>query len=264
MGVTIAQTRFESIFKHSNDSLLARGNTLQSDEDRLKLDELMALWSRTHRLKRLYKVGLIARVESSNNKESLGEDASKQGRINAINADEEITLVSVHDVNIFAGEEVFVAEQQVAKEVVGVIDTAKLIINAAQDSVARDIVSAASAATNVSTATTTTATIKTVDDITLAQALEEMKSTKPKKKGVVIQELGESTITISSQLSSQQSQDKCKGLLIEPVKLMKKKDLIRLDEETPLNLQAEFDEEERLAREKAEKEEEDDIAMIET
>ncbi|GJZ68846.1 hypothetical protein Tco_0632396 [Tanacetum coccineum] len=160
--------------------------TLQSDEDRLKLNELMALCttlqnrvldlemtkttqhneiaslkrrvkklekknrSRTHRLKRLYKVGLTARVESSNNEESLGEDASKQGRIDAIDADEEITL------------------------------------------------------------------------------------------------------------------DKGKGILIEPVKPMNKKDLIRLDEETALNLQAEFDEEERLAREKAEKEEEANISLIET
>ncbi|GKF99574.1 hypothetical protein Tco_0301265, partial [Tanacetum coccineum] len=40
---TIAQTRVESVSKHSNDSLLARGNTLRSDEDRLKLDKLMAL-----------------------------------------------------------------------------------------------------------------------------------------------------------------------------------------------------------------------------
>ncbi|GJV99009.1 hypothetical protein Tco_1554261, partial [Tanacetum coccineum] len=300
MGDTIAQTRFENVFKHSNDSLFARGNTLRSDEDRLKLDELMALCttlqnrvldlektktsqhneiaslkrrvkklekkdrSRTHRLKRLYKVGLTTTVESSNNEESLGEDASKQGRIDAIDADEEITLVSVHDVNVSASEEVFVVEQEVAEEVVGIINTAKIIIDAAQDSAVGDIVSAASAATTVSTATTTTTTIKTVDDITLAQALEEMKSTKPKKKGVVIQELGESTTTISSQLSSQQSQDKGKGILIEPVKPMNKKDLIRLDEETALNLQAEFDEEERLAREKAEKEEEANIALIET
>ncbi|GKD61780.1 hypothetical protein Tco_1299289, partial [Tanacetum coccineum] len=63
--------------------------------------------SRTHRLKRLYKVGLTARVESSDNEESLGKDASKQGRIDVINTDEEITLVSVHDVNVSAGEEVF-------------------------------------------------------------------------------------------------------------------------------------------------------------
>ncbi|GKB87579.1 hypothetical protein Tco_0959851 [Tanacetum coccineum] len=164
--------------------------------------------SKTHRLKRLYKVGLTARVESSDNEESLAEDASKQGRIDVVDADEEITLVSVHDVNVSAGA--------------------------------------------------------TIDDITLAQVLEEMKSTKPKKKGIVIQELGESTTTISSQLSLQQSQDKGKGILIKPVKPMKKKHLIRLDEETALNLQAEFDEEERIAREKDVKEEEANIAWIET
>ncbi|GJV75994.1 putative ribonuclease H-like domain-containing protein [Tanacetum coccineum] len=242
------------------------GNALQSDKDRLKLDELMALCttlqhmvldlektkttqhneidslkrrvkklkkkntSRTHKLKRLYKVGLTAKVESSDNEESLGEDASKQGRIDAIDADEEITLIK---------------QEVVVKDVNNVVSTA------------RD-------ATTVSTATTTTATITTFDDITLAQALMEINSTKPKEKGVVIQELGESTTTISSQLSSQQSQDKGKGILIEPVKPMKKKDLIRLDKEVALKLQAEFDEEERLAREKAKKEKEANIALIET
>ncbi|GJR85366.1 putative ribonuclease H-like domain-containing protein [Tanacetum coccineum] len=58
--------------------------------------------------------------------------------------------------------------------------------------------------------------------------------------------------------------DKGKGILIEPVKPMNKKDLIRLDEETALNLQAEFDEKERLAREKVEKEEKANITLIET
>ncbi|GJT50587.1 ribonuclease H-like domain-containing protein [Tanacetum coccineum] len=71
-------------------------------------------------------------------------------------------------------------------------------------------------------------------DITIAKYVKEMKSTKPKNKGVVIQDLGESTTTISSQLSSQQTQDKGKGILIEPVKPMNKKDLIRLDQETAL------------------------------
>ncbi|GJT63855.1 hypothetical protein Tco_1015335 [Tanacetum coccineum] len=151
--------------------------------------------------------------------------------------------------------------EEVTKEVVKVINTAKLINAVAQVSDVGDIVSAASVATTVSAATTTTATINIVDDITLAQALKEMKSTKPKKKGIVIQEMGESTTIISSQLSSQQSHDKVKGILIEPVK---KKDKILLDEETAFNLQAEFDEEERLAREKAEKEKEVNIALIET
>ncbi|GJW46294.1 hypothetical protein Tco_0077940 [Tanacetum coccineum] len=250
MGDTIAQTRFENVSKHSNDSLLARDNEIASLKRRVKKLEKKDR-SRTHKLKRLYKVGLTARVESSDDKESLGEDASKQGRIDSIDADAEITLVSVYDMNVSAGE-----------EVIEVINTAKLIINAAQVSAVGDKVSSASATTTVSAATTTTAT--TVDDITLAQALEEMKSTKPKKKEVVIQELGESTTTISSQLSSQQSHDKGKGILIEPEKPLKKKYQISFDEETALKLQDEFDEEERLAREKAEKEQEANIALIET
>ncbi|GKD45934.1 hypothetical protein Tco_1270579, partial [Tanacetum coccineum] len=174
--------------------------------------------STTHRLKRLYKAGLTARVESSNNEESLGEDASKHGRIDVIDADEEITLEN--------------DEVNVIEEVVKVTNTAQLITNAAQDSATGNVVSTAGAATTVSAATTTT---HDDGDITLAQSLIEMKSIKPKNKRVVIQELGESTITISSQLSSQQSQDNGKGILVEPVKPMKKKDQILLDEETALN-----------------------------
>ncbi|GJW52622.1 hypothetical protein Tco_0096707 [Tanacetum coccineum] len=94
IGDTIAQTRFKNVSKLSNDPLLIRGNTLQSGEDSLKLKELMELCtnlqnrvidlektktsqaqeitslkrrvkrlekkggSRTHGLKRLYKVGI--------------------------------------------------------------------------------------------------------------------------------------------------------------------------------------------------------------
>ncbi|GKB64013.1 hypothetical protein Tco_0920199 [Tanacetum coccineum] len=186
--------------------------------------------SRTHGLKRLRKVGATSRIESSGDEESLGEDASKHGRIDVIDTDEAITL---------------------------------LIFDVAQVSAASDKVSTASVATTVSAATTTTA-----DDITLAQALQELKSIKPKVKGVVIQEPGESTTTktISSQQfqGKSQSQDKGKGILVEePVKPTKKKDQIRLDEETALRLQAEFDEEERLAKEKAEKEEEANLSVEE-
>ncbi|GKD17739.1 hypothetical protein Tco_1206897 [Tanacetum coccineum] len=273
MGDTIAQTRLKL------DELMALCTTLQYrvlDLEKTKTsqhNEIISLkrrvkklekknMSRTHRLKRLYKVSLIARVESFSDEKSLGEDASKQERIDAIDVDEEITLVGIHDMNVSIGEEVFVGEQDVVEEVVEVIKTAKLMIDAAQVSVVGDIIITASAATTVSAVTTTTAT--TVDDITLPQVLEEMKSTKPKMKGVVIQELGESTKTISSQLSLQQSHDKGKGLLTKPVKPMKMKDQIKLDEETALNLQAEFDEEERLAREKAEKVKEANVALIET
>ncbi|GKB03569.1 putative ribonuclease H-like domain-containing protein [Tanacetum coccineum] len=112
-------------------------------------------------------------------------------------------------------------EVNVVEEVVELINTAKLITDVAQVSVASNVVKTVGGATTVSAATTTT---DDDGDITLAQALIEMKSTKPKVKGVVIQDLGESTITISSQ----QSHDKGKGTLIEPVK---KKDQILIDEE---------------------------------
>ncbi|GJZ47564.1 integrase, catalytic region, zinc finger, CCHC-type containing protein [Tanacetum coccineum] len=98
------------------------------------------------------------------------------------------------------------------------------------ENVVEEVVDAAQVSTAATTVTITT------EEITLAQALMEIKSTKPKEKGVVIQELGESTTTISSQLSSQQSLDKGKGILIEPMKPMEKKDLIRLDEEAALKL----------------------------
>ncbi|GKA29446.1 hypothetical protein Tco_0715691 [Tanacetum coccineum] len=183
--------------------------------------------SRTHKLKRLYKVGLSVKVESSGNEENLGEDASKQGRrINAIDADEDITLVNVQDdadnemfdVNALNGEEVFFAGKN--------------------ENVVEEVVDAAQVSTAATTVTITT------EELTLAQVLEALKTSKPKVKGVVIQELGESTTTKSSQLSSQQSQDKGKGIMVEePVKTTKKKDLIRLDEETAKRLQAEFDEE---------------------
>ncbi|GJU16860.1 hypothetical protein Tco_1144826 [Tanacetum coccineum] len=206
MGYTTALTRFESVSKHSNDSLLIRGNTLQSDEDRLKLNELMELCttlqqrvldlektkttqgnkianlkrrvkklekkirSRTHKLKRLYKVGLTARVESSGDEESLGEDASKQGRINAIDADEDITLVNVQDdadnemfdVNVLGNKEVFAAGQN--------------------ENVIKEVVNAAQVSTAATTVTITT------EEITLAQALEALKTSKPKVKGIVFQE----------------------------------------------------------------------------
>ncbi|GJV53401.1 putative ribonuclease H-like domain-containing protein [Tanacetum coccineum] len=201
IGDTTAQTRFKSVSKQSNDSLLGR-------------------------------VSLSARVESSRDEESLGEDASKQGRINAIDADEEITLVSVQDdadkemfdVDALNGEEVFVAGQN--------------------ENVVEEVVDAAQVSTAATTVTITT------EEITLAQALEALKTSKPKVKGIVFQEPGKSTTTTT--ISSQQSQDKGKGIMIEePVKPMKKKVQIMLDEEVSLKLQAEFDEEERLAREKA-------------
>ncbi|GJW30948.1 hypothetical protein Tco_0047823 [Tanacetum coccineum] len=240
----------ESVPTHSNDPLL-------SGEDSIKLNELMELCttlqsrvlalettktiqaleidslkrkvkklenkkrSRTHGLKRLYKVGLSAKVISSDDEASLGnkEDASTLGRkILDIDADEDITLDStyfntdpdmfgVHDLH---GDEVFV-------------ETEEPMVNAATTT--RTI--------PVSTATTTVADEV---EITLAQTLIEIKSAKPKAKGIVMQELSESTPIISSQQPSQVkgqgSQDKGKANMIESEKPLKKKNQIMYDQES--------------------------------
>nr|GEU53531.1 putative ribonuclease H-like domain-containing protein [Tanacetum cinerariifolium] len=209
MGDTIAQTRFENVSKHSNDSLLARGNTLQSDKDRMKQNKLMELCtnlktrvlnlektkttqaleitslktrvkklkkkqrSGTHKLKRLYKVGLTTRLDYSKDEQSLGEDASKQEKkIDDINADEDITLFNdqddskMFDVDDLHGKEVFVEKDVANKEVS-----------------ATGEVNAASIPKTVSTAATIT-----TKEITLAQALVEIKTSKPMAKGIVLQE----------------------------------------------------------------------------
>ncbi|GJU39663.1 hypothetical protein Tco_1192620 [Tanacetum coccineum] len=214
MGETAAQTRFESVSKHSSDSLLTRGNTLRSDEDRLKLDELMALCTNLqNRVPDLEKTKTTQHNEIATQQKEIAslkrrvkKLEKKNRRIDAIDADDEITLVSVQndadkemfDVNALDGEEVFVKgvndEVNVVEEVVGIINTTKLIIDAAQ-----------------------------------------------------VMAIG-----------------KGKGILIELVKPTKKKDQISLDEEAALKLQAEFDKEERLAREKAEKVKEANIALIKT
>ncbi|GKE44438.1 hypothetical protein Tco_1471722, partial [Tanacetum coccineum] len=147
---------------------------------------------RTHKLKRLYKVGLSRRVESSD-EASLDdqEDASKQGRkIHDIDADEDITLENVYDAEMFDvndlhGDEVFVEKQVPVKEV-SVVGK----------------VNAASIATKVSAATITEV------DITLAQALVELKSAKPKATTTL------TTTTAATIITTANTRPKAKGLVI--------------------------------------------------
>ncbi|GKE46677.1 hypothetical protein Tco_1477935 [Tanacetum coccineum] len=144
MGDTTARTRFESVSKLSNDLLLARGNTLGSDEDRLKLNELMELY-----------------------------DAANE----------------MFDVNVLNGEEVFVSGQN--------------------ENVVEEVVDAAQVSTDATTETITT------KELNLAQALEALKNSKPKVKGIVFQKPGKSTTTTTTTISSQPSHDKGKGIMVE-------------------------------------------------
>nr|GEU69261.1 hypothetical protein [Tanacetum cinerariifolium] len=138
------------------------GNTLQSDEDRRKLNELMELCTNLQsRVIDLEKTNTTQANEID--KENLGEDASRQGRrIDDMNADEDITLVNV-----------------------------------------------------------------------LADADKDLGG--EEAKGVVIQELSES-LTTTTTIPKQKSQDKGKGIMVEEPVKHKKKDQIRLDEEVALKL----------------------------
>ncbi|GJV54195.1 putative ribonuclease H-like domain-containing protein [Tanacetum coccineum] len=181
--------------------------------------------SRTHKLKRLYNVGRSARVVSSK-EASLDEDMF---RVNDLDGDEVVVESEVTDK---AGK-----KRNIVEEVVAVTDAVTIPVSAAT-------------ITNV--------------ELTLAQTLEELKSARPKTKRVVMQEPSESTPTISlqlpSQVKSQGSKDKGKAKMVEPEKPLKKKDQINFDEEEALRLQAEFDKEDRLSREKAQQVEEANIA----
>ncbi|GJY89056.1 hypothetical protein Tco_0503684 [Tanacetum coccineum] len=171
----------ENVPTQSNDPPLSRVKTLRSGEDRLKLKELIDLYtklsdrvldleitktaqakeiaslkkrvkklerkwkSKTLGMKRLFKIGRSAQVVSSED-EGLGdqEDASKQERkIDDIDQDVEVTLVDETQ-----------GSEKVVKEV-------------------------------VSTAKVSAATTITTEEITLAQALAELRSVKPK---VVVQD----------------------------------------------------------------------------
>nr|GEW51259.1 putative ribonuclease H-like domain-containing protein [Tanacetum cinerariifolium] len=201
--------------------------------------------SRTHKLKRLYKVGLSARVKSSD-EENLDEaDASKQGRnIADMDADTEITLVN-----------------ETAKD----RGSAVKEVDATQD--------------QVSAATTTMAKDLTVDDITLAKVLKALKTSKPKIRGIVVRdhkEPSESTTPPTSVADSTRPkakgivieepsevttttipiplkvQDKGKEIMVEEPLKMKKKDQISFDHQEAIRLKAEINKEERLAKEKNE------------
>ncbi|GJV63191.1 putative ribonuclease H-like domain-containing protein [Tanacetum coccineum] len=178
------------------------------------------------------RVKKFARVVSSE-EASLGdqEDASKQGRkIDDIDKDAEITLVDetqgrygdedMFGVNDLDGDEVVIESE--------VTDKAGVKRNIIEEVIA-------------------------MNDV----------SSRPKTKWVAMQEPSESTPTISLQLPSHKGQglkDKGKAKMIEPEKPLKKKDQIKFDEEEDLRLQEKFDEEDRLAREKAQQVEEANIA----
>ncbi|GJW94892.1 hypothetical protein Tco_0174564 [Tanacetum coccineum] len=262
IGDIIAQNRFENVSKTSNDSLLVGVNTPQSDEDRLQLKELMELYTnlqqrlldlenaKTAQAQEITSLKLrVKRLEKKRGSRITSlKDCIELGRkIANIDADEGITLVD-------DTQERNVGEKEVSTT--DPVTTAGEVVTTA--SVEVPVI------TNQGTTTTTLPTTTTTVATTIIAA-----STRPKAKGIVIQEQVEApTPTVSSQQSSHvKDKGKAKMVKPEPMKKISKKDQIMLDEELALKLQAkeeeeeeEDKEEERLAREKAQQVEEANIS----
>ncbi|GKA22606.1 putative ribonuclease H-like domain-containing protein [Tanacetum coccineum] len=205
--------------------------------------------SRPTGLKRLRKVGMSRRVESSEDQESLGapEDASKQGR-------------SIEDIDADVDDDVMHVEAKVDEK-----DEQSKNPN---DTTADEAVTTASIDDS--------AIPTTIEEITLAQTLIQINAAKPKvvttaaittttsrpkDRGVVVQEPSKFRVLQETQPSS--SKDKGKGIMIEPEVPLKRKDQIALDEQIARDIQAKLDaellEEQKLARKQ---EEEANIALI--
>nr|GEU49284.1 hypothetical protein [Tanacetum cinerariifolium] len=95
-----------------------------------------------------------------------------------------------------------------------------------EEVVVKDI-NAASITTAITAATTTDVSI---NDITLAQALVEIKRSKPKARGIIMQDPSETPTTTTIPISSK-VKDKGKGIMVEEPLKMKKKDQISFDEQ---------------------------------
>ncbi|GJX16892.1 hypothetical protein Tco_0217724 [Tanacetum coccineum] len=171
--------------------------------------------SRTHKLKRLYKVGLSAKVIFSDEEASLGdqEDASKQGRkILDIDADEDITLDSTHfDTNpdMFGVHDIHGDEVCNNNNLVNVVTRGQLY-------------------------------------------LIEIKATKPKVRGVMIQDPSETTTT-TTPAASKPSQDKGNEKMMCLKKPFKEEgSRFKYDQngcsKSSSSIISEFEEEKRLAR----------------
>ncbi|GKE88341.1 hypothetical protein Tco_1565816, partial [Tanacetum coccineum] len=151
---------------------------------------------------------------------------SKQGRIADIDVDAGINLVSTH---FNANTDMYGVHDLVGDEVV-----------------VESEVAIKAASTILVSAATTTITVITDDEITLAKALAELKSAKlPTITAATI-------ITVASTRPKAKGLDNGKGIMVEEPLKIKKKDQISFDEQETIRLQAEFDEEERLTREKDE------------
>ncbi|GKE31986.1 hypothetical protein Tco_1451308, partial [Tanacetum coccineum] len=226
----------------------------------------------------LFKIGTSRRT-------SLGEeDASKQGRnlkqgkqrsifkesdfddedLDAVmdeaiehvyEADKDVEgdaeQVSAAAVDVSTGDAVTTASTEVNTASAPVTTVGVSVSTAEPINTASEVVTTTEPSTPL---TTTTTTVIEDEDLTIAQTLMKMRSEKSKVRGVVMQEPSETATR--PLVPPQQHDPKDKGNMVEQEKPLKKKGQIKFDEEIAqrlqAQLQAELEEEERLAKQREE------------
>nr|GEV17753.1 putative ribonuclease H-like domain-containing protein [Tanacetum cinerariifolium] len=173
----VAQTRFERVSKISNDPLFPRVNIPRSGKDSLKLNELCTKLQQ--RVLDLETIKITQALEIDSLKRRV-KKLERRKRIADINANKDIYLVNIHnDEDMFGVNDL--DGDEVIVERVNVVEQAKEV----------------------------------VDDITLAKALMEIKSAKPKADKVVIQEPEQCTTTTTpTTITATSSRPEAKGLVI--------------------------------------------------
>nr|GEX96263.1 hypothetical protein [Tanacetum cinerariifolium] len=144
---------YETLLTYLLDNEFQRGKIDKTIFIKRDKDQVNAKVSHLYAVKRIFRYLNSGPTESVTDEavhKELGDSLGR--RIDAIDQDEDITLVNVQDdaemfdVNDLGGKDVFVAEQEVVS---------------------------------------TTATTVTTEEITLAQALEALKTSKPKRTGLI-------------------------------------------------------------------------------
>ncbi|GJX04559.1 hypothetical protein Tco_0190475 [Tanacetum coccineum] len=214
--------------------------------------------SRTTGLKRLRKAGESRRERSF-------EDFDEDAEVSLVDETQRRTDdAEMFDTDYLHGDEVIVdmafGEKQEQSEKVDEREVSIGVEDSAAPTIPVTTAGEGVTATKIDEITTTTAKPKAV-----TTAATIIITTRPKARGVVVQEPSKFRTTTSSPQASQPSNTKDEAIMIEPEVPLKKKDQVALDEEMARNLeaqlQAELIEEERLARKK---EEEANIALIES
>ncbi|GJR07532.1 putative ribonuclease H-like domain-containing protein [Tanacetum coccineum] len=243
-GCLLTATIFEELARMGFEEVAKEIAALKKRIQRLERKKMLTPIG----LKRLTKVGMSRRVESSEDQESLGapKDASKQRRsIADLDKNDDVTLV----------DETQERQDDELMFNTGILDTDEMPVEAKVDekdeqSTKLDDSTAGEVVTTASVEDSDVPT--TIEEITLAQTLIQIKAAKPK-------------VVTTAATTTTTTRPTAKGVVVQEPIPLKRKDQIALDEQIARDIQAKLDaeliEEQKLARKQ---EEEANIALIES